>query len=67
MCSHFRLLNNNMCAYGGTIQGSLVRQRAANRGIMVSGLDETPEYELEPLVEVSPATLRNNPGTRMCL
>ena len=67
MCSHFRLLNNNICAYGGTIQGSLVRHRAANRGIMVSGQDETPEHQLEPLVEVSPATLSNNPGTLMCL
>ena len=28
--SQFRLLNNNIRAYGGTIQGALVRQRASN-------------------------------------
>ena len=28
--SQFRVLNDNSCAFGSTLQGSLVRQRASN-------------------------------------
>ena len=40
--SQFRVLNNNIHAFGGTIQGSLVKQRASNRGVLLSGQADTP-------------------------
>jgi len=60
--SQFRVLNNNIRAFGGTIQGSLVRQRASNRGVLLSGTD-TPQSQLQLLVETTPATLSSNPRT----
>lgn len=64
-CSHFRVLNNNMRAYGGTIQGSLVRQRASNRHVRLLGLDDADEAI--PFAEERPATLSRNPKTLMLL
>ena len=63
--SQFRVVNNNIRAFSGTVQGSLVRQRASNRGqrlLAQSEADEAP-----PMVEVSPATLSNNIKTLMAL
>ena len=62
--SQFRVLNNNIRAFGGTIQGSLVlvRQRTSNRGVLLSGTD-TPQSQLQLLVETTPATLNSNPRT----
>ena len=62
--SQFRVLNNNISAFGGTIQGSLVlvRQRTSNRGVLLSGTD-TPQSQLQLLVETTPATLNGNPRT----
>lgn len=67
VASQFRLLNNNIRGFGGTIQGSLVRQRASNRGVMLSGQAVSSQHQLAPLVEVTPATLSNNPRTLICL
>ena len=52
--SQFRVLNNNIRAFGGTIQGSLVlvRQRTSNRGVLLSGTD-TPQSQLQLLVETT--------------
>ena len=65
--SQFRLLNNNIRAYGGTIQGALVRQRASNRQVMLASHDEADDERLQPLVEASPATLCHNPRSLMHL
>jgi len=65
--SQFRLLNNNIRAYGGTIQGALVRQRASNRQVMLALHDEADDERLQPLVEASPATLCHNPRSLMQL
>ena len=59
IAGQFRVMNNNVRAYGGTIQGSLVRQRQSNRGtnlMLASQSGQAP-----PLVEIRPATLSNNP------
>ena len=64
--SQFRILNNNIRCYGGSIQGSLVRQRASNRGRTIARA-EAPYDESPSLVEATPATLSNNPKTLMCL
>ena len=52
--SQFRVLNNNISAFGGTIQGSLVlvRQRTSNRGVLLSGTG-TPQSQLQLLVETT--------------
>ena len=62
--SRFRVLNNNILAFGGAIQGSLVlvRQRTSNRGVLLSGTD-TPQSQLQLLVETTPATLNSDPHT----
>ena len=53
----------NICAFGGTIQGSLVRQRVSNHGVLLSGQADTPQHQLEPLGETTPGTLCSNPHT----
>ena len=60
-----RIINNNIRAYGGTIQGSLVRQRASNRAVSLAALneadrDEADQEGLALMEEVTPATLSNN-------
>ena len=60
-----RIVNNNIRAYGGTIQGSLVRQRASNRAVSLAAVneadrDEADQEGLAPMEEVTPATLSNN-------
>ena len=55
----FRVLNNNIRAYGGTIQGALVRQRQSNSGTQM--LQSNQLQQAIPLVEIHPATLSNNP------
>ena len=65
--SQFRLLNNNMRAYGGTIQGSLVRLRASNQQTRVASQHEASSDNLAPLVEAAPAKLSNNSRSLMCL
>ena len=40
-----------------------MKQRASNRGVLLSGQAATPLYQLEPLVETSPVTLSSNPCT----
>ena len=55
-----RVINNNVRAYGGTIQGSLVRQRASNRAVSMTALDEADQEMIAPLEEVASATLSNN-------
>ena len=63
-----RIINNNVRAFGGSIQGSLVRNRASNRGVSVVGMNSDHEEEdLVPLEEVTPATLSNNPRTLLML
>ena len=57
----FRVLDSNIHAFGGTIQGSLVRQRASNCGVLHSGQADTPQDQLEPLVEITPVPLSSNP------
>lgn len=59
--SQFRMLNNNIRAYGGTIQGSLVRQRASNQGQTMLG--QADASQAPPMVEFTTATLSNNPRT----
>ena len=61
----FRLLNNNIRCYGGTIQGSLVRQRASNREHRL--LREGEANEAPELTEVRPAILSNNPRSLILL
>ena len=61
MAGQFRVMNNNVRAYGGTIQGSLVRQRQSNRGTNLMFASQAGQAP--PLVEISPATLSNNPGS----
>ena len=61
--SQFRIANNNIRAFGGTIQGSLVRQRASNRGHRL--LAQFEGDEAPPMAEISPATLSNNIKTLM--
>ena len=41
----------NMRAFGGTIQGALVRQWASTRGVSLAG-EEVDEDRLAPLEEV---------------
>ena len=65
--SQFRLLNNNIRAYGGTIQGSLVRLRPSNQQTRVASTHEASSENLAPLVEAAPARLSNNPRSLMCL
>ena len=55
-----RVINNTVRAYGGTIQGSLVRQRASNRAVSMAAQDEADQENIAPLEEVTPATLSNN-------
>jgi hypothetical protein len=55
-----RITNNNMRAFGGRIQGALVRQRASNQGVSLAG-EDADDDELVQLQEVTPATLSNNP------
>ena len=43
-----------------------MRQRASNRGVLLSG-QGTQQYQLELLVETTPATLSSNPHTLQCL
>ena len=63
-----RIINNNVRAFGGSIQGSLVRQRASNRGVSVAGMNSDQEEEdLVPLEEGTPATLSNNPRSLLML
>ena len=64
--SQFRVLNNSIRAFGGTIQGSLVRQWAYNHGVLLSGTD-TPQSQLQLLVETIPVILSSNPRTLQCL
>ena len=54
-----------MRCYGGTIQGSLVRQRASNTGHRL--LRHGEANEAPDLVEVRPAILSNNPRSLMAL
>ena len=61
--SQFRVLNDNIHAFGSILQRSLVRQRASNCGVLHSGQADTPQHQLEPLVETTPATLSSNPRT----
>ena len=62
--SQFRVLNNNIRTFGGTIQRSLdlVRQRASNCCVLLSGTD-TPQSQLQLLVETTSVTLNSNPRT----
>ena len=43
-----------------------MRQRASNRGILLSG-QGTQRHQLELLVETTPGTLNSNPRTLQCL
>ena len=61
--SQFRALNKNIHAFGSTLQGSLVSQRVSNCGGLHLGQADTPQHQLGPLVETTPATLSNNPRT----
>ena len=61
--SQFRVLNNNIRAFGSALLGSLVRQRASNCGILHSGQADTLQHQLEPLVETTPVTLNINSRT----
>jgi len=61
--SQFRVLNDNIHAFGSILQRSLVRQRASNCGVLHSGQADTPYHQLEPLAETTPATLSSNPRT----
>ena len=63
--SQLRVINNNIRAYGGTIQGYLVRQRSSNSGRR--DLNNADASEAVPMAEVSTAVLSNNPRTRMDL
>ena len=65
--AQLRIVNNNVRAYGGTIQGSLVRQRPSNRAASLTSSNQADEDGLAPLVEVSPATLSNNPRSLLLL
>ena len=65
--AQLRIVNNNVRAYGGTIQGSLVRQRPPNRAALLTSSNQADEDGLAPLVEVSPATLSNNPRSLLLL
>ena len=40
--SQFRVWNNNICSFGSTLQGFLVRQRASNCDVLHSGQADTP-------------------------
>ena len=44
-----------------------MRQRVSNHGVLLSGQADTPQHQLEPLVETTPATLSSNPCTLQCL
>lgn len=55
----FRVINNNMRSYGGTMQGSLVRQRQSNRGTNL--LRGNQSGQAPPQIEIRPATLSTNP------
>ena len=56
-----RVINNNLRAYGGRIQGALVRQRASNRGVSLADMgSDVEEEDLVSLEETTPATLSNN-------
>ena len=64
--NQLKIVNNNVRAYGGTIQGALVRQRASNRGTTIlSGESDT--NQVGPLVEVTPARLSSNLRTLRAL
>ena len=65
--SQFRVLNTNIRSFGSTLQGSLVRQRASNCGVLHSGQADTSQHQLEPLAETTPTTLTSNPCTLQCL
>jgi hypothetical protein len=62
----WRITNNNIRAFGGRIQGALVRQRSSNQGVSLAG-KEVDEDGLAPLEEVSPAILSNNPRSMLML
>ena len=61
--SQFRILNNNIRAFENALQGSLMRQRVSNCGVLHSGQADTSQYQLEPLVETTTATLSSNTHT----
>ena len=64
--NQLKIVNNNVRAYGGTIQGALVRQRASNRGTTIlSGESDT--NQVGPLAEVTPARLSSNLRTLRAL
>ena len=65
--AQLRIVNNNVRAYGGTIQGSLVRQRPSNQAALLTSSNQADEDGLAPLVKVSPATLSNNPRSLLLL
>ena len=64
--AQLRIANNNIRAYGGTIQGSLVRGRPSNRVVSLASQNEDQE-NLAPFEEVSPATLSHNPRLLLTL
>ena len=64
--AQLRIVNNNIRAYGGTIQGSLVRGRPSNRVVSLASQNEDQE-NLAPFEEVSPATLSHNPRSLLAL
>ena len=64
--AQLRIVNNNIRAYGGTIQGSLVRGRPSNRVVSLASQNEAQE-NLAPFEEVSLATLSNNPRSLLAL
>ena len=65
--SQFCLLNNNIRAYGGTIQGSLVRLRPSNQQTWVASTHEASSKNLAPWVKAAHAKLSNNLWSLMYL
>ena len=65
MGNNHRVLNNNMRAYGGRIEGSLVRQRRSNQGTRF--LTSNQADQAGPLREVNLAKLSSLPRHLMVL
>ena len=66
--SQFRRVNRNVSAFGGTIEGALVRQRASNSGQRPLGPNAAagaPAEATATPAEATPAELINNPKTLM--